>query len=110
MAAGNRVTKIWYLMAFVCFVSMGPYARAGDIDPFQTDTGPWMSFQRYKDNVKRGLIIPPDNASSYARLPPARLPAKSTLCLRQLRMSRIRGLGRLLPHQHERLCCRSCQG
>jgi hypothetical protein len=50
----------------ICCVN-APFSAHADedtIDPFQTDTGPWMSYQRYKDNVKRGLIVPPDNVSA----------------------------------------------
>jgi hypothetical protein len=42
-------------MALV-FLSLSLPALAEDIDPFQMDSGRWMSYGRYKDNVQRGLI------------------------------------------------------
>jgi hypothetical protein len=59
----------------LCFAAMGAIfligialpARADNLDPFQMDTGNWMSFQRYKDNVKRGLIIPQEKAANNSQ-------------------------------------------
>ena len=61
MAKPNDISACWLAVIFIGLLATTIPARADDIDPFQTDTGQWMSFQRYKDSVKRGLIVPPEN-------------------------------------------------
>lgn len=46
------------LAAFVCALSCSAYA---DESPFQFENTHWMSFDRYKENVKKGAAAPADN-------------------------------------------------
>ncbi len=47
------------VLAFVVALAGGsPQASAGSADPFEFEAGRWMSFERYKDNVRRGLPVP----------------------------------------------------
>jgi hypothetical protein len=50
-------SKIYAIfIAWLLLVCISAPARADDNDPFQMDTGRWMSFGRYKEYIQRGLI------------------------------------------------------
>ena len=56
------------LAGVVAFGGIALPVYGSEEDPFQVDTGHWMSFERYKDNVKAGRPVPtaPENTPADA--------------------------------------------
>ncbi len=53
----SLIYKMLILGGCLGMIGLCPPANAENIDPFQLDTGHWMSFEHYSDNVKRNRPV-----------------------------------------------------